>query len=112
MQFCIDLFYLTTCTINNTFQHFFSAADRILMRSRQLVDVKKDDGFAALHLASLNGHVQVNSYLRSRFSFNYLLNFVCFFRLFCFVLFVCIYIYIYIRWGNYCWISASAVLIL
>ena len=69
MQFCINLLYLTTCTINNAFQHFFSAADRILMRSRQLVDVKKDDGFAALHLASLNGHVQVNSYLRSCFSY-------------------------------------------
>lgn len=36
-----------------------SAAERIIMRSRQLVDVRKDDGFAALHLASLNGHVQV-----------------------------------------------------
>lgn len=44
-----------------------SAAERVIMRSRQLVDVKKDDGFAALHLASLNGHVQVRlivKYLR------------------------------------------------
>ena len=37
------------------------AAERVLQRSRQLVDVRKDDGFAALHLASLNGHLQVSS---------------------------------------------------
>ena len=43
------------CPIRNS----FSAAERILLRSRQLVDVRKDDGFAALHLASLNGHLQV-----------------------------------------------------
>lgn len=35
------------------------------MRSRQLVDVRKDDGFAALHLASLNGHIQVNRLMNS-----------------------------------------------
>ena len=40
----------------------YSAAERVLVRSRQLADVKKDDGFSALHLASLNGHAQVNSY--------------------------------------------------
>lgn len=62
-----------TCTIHNTLRHVVSAAERILMRSRQLVDVKKDDGFAALHLASLNGHVQVSSYFRARFSLNHLL---------------------------------------
>ena len=33
--------------------------ERILARSRQCADVKKDDGFAALHLAALNGHVAV-----------------------------------------------------
>jgi len=38
---------------------FLSAAERILVRSRQLVDVKKDDGFSAIHLASLNGHFDV-----------------------------------------------------
>lgn len=56
------------------------------MRSRQLVDVKKDDGFAALHLASLNGHVQVGSYFRARFSLNHSL-FVLFLLCFCFFLF-------------------------
>lgn len=29
------------------------------MHARQLVDVKKDDGFSALHLAALNGHKDV-----------------------------------------------------
>jgi len=29
-----------------------------LTKARQLVDVKKDDGFAALHLAALNGHLR------------------------------------------------------
>ena len=46
-------------SIKHIFNCHVSAAERVLMRSRQLVDVKKDDGFAALHLASLNGHVQV-----------------------------------------------------
>ncbi|KAG7261702.1 hypothetical protein CRUP_008032, partial [Coryphaenoides rupestris] len=32
------------------------ATERILARARQLVDVKKDDGFSALHLAALNNH--------------------------------------------------------
>jgi len=31
---------------------------KILTKARQLVDVKKDDGFAALHLAALNGHLR------------------------------------------------------
>jgi E3 ubiquitin-protein ligase mind-bomb len=35
------------------------AARRILNLARQLVDVKKDDGFSALHLAALNGHSTV-----------------------------------------------------
>jgi len=35
------------------------AARRILQLARQLVDVKKDDGFSALHLAALNGHSHV-----------------------------------------------------
>ena len=29
-----------------------------MTKARQLVDVKKDDGFAALHLAALNGHLR------------------------------------------------------
>jgi ankyrin repeat protein len=33
-----------------------SAAQKILGKARQLVDLQKDDGFAALHLAALNGH--------------------------------------------------------
>lgn len=37
----------------------FSAAEKLVLRSRQLVDVRKEDGFAALHLAALNGHRQV-----------------------------------------------------
>jgi E3 ubiquitin-protein ligase mind-bomb len=35
------------------------AARRIIQLARQLVDVKKEDGFAALHLAALNGHSNV-----------------------------------------------------
>jgi len=35
-----------------------SAVQKILTKARQLVDVKKDDGFAALHLAALNGHLK------------------------------------------------------
>lgn len=35
------------------------ATRRILQLSRQLVNVKKDDGFAPLHLAALNGHANV-----------------------------------------------------
>jgi len=30
-----------------------------LSKARQTVDVKKDDGFASLHLAALNGHKEV-----------------------------------------------------
>ena len=36
-----------------------SATEKILAKARQMVDVRKDDGFAALHLAALNGHVDV-----------------------------------------------------
>lgn len=35
------------------------AVRRILARARQLVDAKKEDGFAALHLAALNNHCEV-----------------------------------------------------
>ena len=38
---------------------FFLRLRYFLVRSRQLVDVKKDDGFSAIHLASLNGHFDV-----------------------------------------------------
>lgn len=31
----------------------------ILARARQLADVKKEDGFSALHLAALNNHRDV-----------------------------------------------------
>lgn len=36
------------------------------MRARHLVDVKKEDGFAALHLAALNGHREVAAILLSQ----------------------------------------------
>jgi len=35
------------------------ATEKLLGRARQLVDVKKEDGFSALHLASLNNHRDV-----------------------------------------------------
>ncbi|XP_012288301.1 E3 ubiquitin-protein ligase MIB2 [Orussus abietinus] len=35
------------------------ATERLVARASQLVDVKKEDGFAALHLAALNGHRDV-----------------------------------------------------
>lgn len=35
------------------------ATKKLLAQARQLVDVKKDDGFSALHLAALNGHRDV-----------------------------------------------------
>lgn len=37
----------------------FRATEKILARARQLVDVKKEDGFSALHLAALNNHRDV-----------------------------------------------------
>lgn len=40
-----------------------SATEKLVQRARQLVDVRKDDGFAALHLAALNGHCQVTETL-------------------------------------------------
>jgi len=47
---------------NYSFTHcvalWYSAVHKILTKARQLVDVKKDDGFAALHLAALNGHLR------------------------------------------------------
>ena len=43
----------------------FSATDKIIQKSRQIVDVKKEDGFAALHLAALNGHRDVTNTLLS-----------------------------------------------
>ena len=36
-----------------------SATEKILSRALSMVDLKKDDGFSALHLASLNGHRRV-----------------------------------------------------
>lgn len=38
---------------------FISATERLISKSRQIVDGKKDDGFAALHLSALNGHFHV-----------------------------------------------------
>ncbi|XP_071109275.1 E3 ubiquitin-protein ligase MIB2-like isoform X1 [Haliotis cracherodii] len=35
------------------------ATEKILIKCRQIVDIKKDDGFSSLHLAALNGHKDV-----------------------------------------------------
>lgn len=43
-----------------------SATERLMARARHLVDVKKEDGFAALHLAALNGHREVAAILLSQ----------------------------------------------
>lgn len=40
--------------------------ERLVTRARHLVDVKKEDGFAALHLAALNGHKEVAAILLSQ----------------------------------------------
>ncbi|KAJ8320485.1 hypothetical protein KUTeg_002072 [Tegillarca granosa] len=42
---------------------FFSATEKILQKCRQIADIKKDDGFSALHLAALNGHKDVTNTL-------------------------------------------------
>ncbi|KAF8774870.1 E3 ubiquitin-protein ligase MIB2 like protein [Argiope bruennichi] len=39
------------------------ATERLIIKSRQLVDGKKDDGFAPLHLSALNGHFEVSETL-------------------------------------------------
>ena len=41
----------------------FSATKKIVSNARQIVDVRKDDGFSALHLSALNGHRDVASIL-------------------------------------------------
>lgn len=38
---------------------YYSAAEKLVLRSRQFVGMQKEDGFTALHLAALNGHRQV-----------------------------------------------------
>ncbi|KOC64396.1 E3 ubiquitin-protein ligase MIB2 [Habropoda laboriosa] len=43
----------------------FGATEKLVARARHLVDVKKEDGFAALHLAALNGHKDVAAILLS-----------------------------------------------
>ena len=47
----------------------FSATEKILQKCRQIVDMKKDDGFSALHLAGLNGHRDVTNTLIVTVSF-------------------------------------------
>lgn len=37
----------------------FRATEKLIAYSPQLVDIKKDDGFSAFHLAALNGHKEV-----------------------------------------------------
>ena len=48
----------------------YSATEKILLKCRQIVDMKKDDGFAPLHLASLNGHRDVTNTLLVTVSIN------------------------------------------
>lgn len=40
-----------------------SIMEKLLQRARHLVDIKKDDGFAAIHLSSLNGYKAVTKIL-------------------------------------------------
>jgi len=49
LRFVVNALQLVYC---------YSAVQKILTKARQLVDVKKDDGFAALHLAALNSHLR------------------------------------------------------
>lgn len=37
--------------------------EKLLQKAKHLVDVKKDDGFAAIHLSSLNGYKAVTKIL-------------------------------------------------
>lgn len=37
----------------------FSAVDQFIRRHPTKVDIKKDDGYTALHLAALNNHLDV-----------------------------------------------------
>ena len=37
----------------------FRAASLIVSKAADLANIRKDDGFAALHLAALNGHYNV-----------------------------------------------------
>ena len=48
----------------------YSATSKILQKTRQIVDVQKEDGFAALHLAALNGHIDVVNTLITTVSAN------------------------------------------
>lgn len=51
-----------------------SATEKILQKCRQIVDMKKDDGFAPLHLAALNGHRDVtNTLLVTVHTMNYII---------------------------------------
>ena len=47
------------------FKYLFlnSATKKIVTNARQIVDVRKDDGFSALHLSALNGHKEVAAIL-------------------------------------------------
>lgn len=59
------------------------ATEKILARARQLVDVKKEDGFSALHLAALNNHKDVAEILVKEASWPYVCIFTCLNRCFC-----------------------------
>lgn len=53
----------------NLLWSFNSATDQILKKARQVVNTRKEDGFTALQLASLNGHLDVVKSLISVVSF-------------------------------------------
>ena len=42
---------------------YFSATEQIITKDPKIVNKKKNDGFSALHLAALNGHVKVTKLL-------------------------------------------------
>lgn len=50
--------FVTSCGLHILFLSY-SATEKLVRAARQLVNRKKDDGFSALHLASLNGHRDV-----------------------------------------------------
>ncbi len=64
-MFFFDYYFVCHCSnrFNLRCLVHYSAIERIIGKARQLVDVKKDDGFAALHLSALNGHFTVTKAL-------------------------------------------------
>lgn len=59
----ICVFWMPLLNPRNSFSLFSSIMEMLLQKARHLVDVKKDDGFAAIHLSSLNGYKAVTKIL-------------------------------------------------